>query len=225
MAEKCRRLGVAFGRFQPLHLGHVEYLESAMAHCDLLIVGITNVERDLARADPGSPHRADQDANPLSYFERARLISEALPSLGFDPACFMVVPFPIETPQRIRHFAPREATYLVRAFGAWGRTKISTLTELGLRVVDLHQHNPQRKLQSGTEVRRRIVAGDRGWRDMVPTVVALHLERLGLLDRIRHVGGRRSRGQEADRRGDAALSSNDRPDHPDRCEGGQPSAG
>ena len=49
------RRGMIHGRFQPLHNGHLAYLEAAAERCDHLFVGITNPDRRAVRPEPDDP--------------------------------------------------------------------------------------------------------------------------------------------------------------------------
>ena len=66
--------GVALGRFQPIHLGHVEYLQAARDRCEHLVIGITNPNLSCLPECPEDPSRTKVASNPFTYFERARLI-------------------------------------------------------------------------------------------------------------------------------------------------------
>ena len=48
-------IGVIHGRFQMLHLGHMEYLLAGKARCERLIIGISNPDATFTRFSSASP--------------------------------------------------------------------------------------------------------------------------------------------------------------------------
>ncbi len=65
------RWGMIHGRFQPFHLGHLEYLRLAAERSEMLIVGITNPDPGQIAEEETAQHRHRDEANPYTYFERA----------------------------------------------------------------------------------------------------------------------------------------------------------
>ena len=62
-----QNLGILIGRFQPLHLGHVHLIETALTQCEQLLIVI------------GSANRARNLKNPFSFDERKNLIAQTFP--------------------------------------------------------------------------------------------------------------------------------------------------
>ena len=164
--EHCH-FGVVHGRFQPLHLGHMEYLLAAKALCSFLFVGITNPDPLLTAFDSSNPHRSELDSNPFTYFERQRMIEASMRDEGISHSEFCVVPFPINFPERIKYYAPVGACYFVTIYDDWGRTKTRLLQELGLRVQVLWERPMTDRLTSGSEV-RGLMRRDGEWSHLVP---------------------------------------------------------
>src|SRR5271169_4771736 len=81
------------GRFQPLHNDHVEYIMEAKKRCEYLWIGITKYDVD--QLNPLGRHRERPEANPLTFFERIKIIKEALIDFDISPANFGFLPFPI----------------------------------------------------------------------------------------------------------------------------------
>ena len=77
--------GVAHGRFQIFHNDHLKYLQAAKARCRHLVVAITNPDPTLTRFDPADPGRSSPGRNPLSYYERYRIINKGSPGAGLGP--------------------------------------------------------------------------------------------------------------------------------------------
>ena len=128
------RLGVIHGRFQPLHYGHMEYLLAGKSRCEHLIIGISNPDEDSTRYNAASPHRSTAEANPCTYYERCRMIECALQEAGVPREEFTVVPFPVNVPERLFQYAPRDAKYYMTVYDDWGREKLALFTSLGLDV-------------------------------------------------------------------------------------------
>ena len=76
------RYGMAHGRFQPFHRGHLEYVLAALARSEHLIVGITNPDPWQTRAEAADAQRHTPEANPFTFFERQRMIRAALHEAG-----------------------------------------------------------------------------------------------------------------------------------------------
>jgi hypothetical protein len=55
-------IAVVHGRFQPLHLGHMEYLLAGAERCRTLIVGITNPDPWHVKLEPTDPARGNTNA-------------------------------------------------------------------------------------------------------------------------------------------------------------------
>ena len=178
-------LGVVMGRFQGLHMGHMEYLLAGAERCGHLIVGVTNFEpweelpaslKDLDRVRPSS--------NPFTYYERMAMIRDSLVEAGLPRERFDVVPFPIEQPEHIFNFAPPEAAYYVTIYDQWGEHKRQVLEDLGLRTQVLWVRTDAQRLTSGTEVRRLIAEG-KPWEHLVPPAARRYLTEHGLVERLR----------------------------------------
>lgn len=172
------QLGVIHGRFQGLHLGHMEYLLAGAARCRHLLVGVTNFDPDLAPADLARLHR-DRADNPFTYYDRMVMLRDSLTEAGLDRARFDIIPFPVEYPEHIRNFAPPEAVYYMTIYDQWGRHKYEVLQRLGLHVEIMWVRDDSQRLTSGTEVRRRIAQGE-PWEHLVPPAVYRYVTGHGL---------------------------------------------
>ena len=160
-------LGMVHGRFQPFHLGHLEYLRAAAARSRRLVVGVTNP--DLARLVPekADPHRSLPESNPFTYAERAEMVRAVLSEEGLGDA--LVVPFPISDPALWPDRVPSGAVHFLRVFDRWGEEKAARLRASGHRVVILEA--PDGKTVTGTQVRRLLRAGG-PWEPLVPPAVS-----------------------------------------------------
>lgn len=176
-------LGVIHGRFQGLHLGHMEYLLAGAARCRHLLVGVTNYDPALAPADLADAHRALAD-NPFTFYDRMVMLRDSLTEAGLDRSRFDVIPFPVEYPDHIRNFAPPEAVYYMTIYDQWGEHKYQLLQQLGLRVEIMWVRTDSQRLTSGTEVRQLIASGA-PWAHLVPPAVYRYVTDRGLDRRLR----------------------------------------
>jgi cytidyltransferase-like protein len=149
------QIGCVHGRFQPFHLGHLEYALGALENVDHLIIGITNF---YPTTDAKSPaHRFDRDENPFSYWERYRLIEAAMAGESIDRSRFSIVPFPIDCPALIGNFVGADTIMYTTIYDRWNLEKIRRLKEIGFRVHVLWRR--RHKKYEGKLVRQSLRAG------------------------------------------------------------------
>ena len=177
--------GMVHGRFQPFHLGHLEYVLEAARCCQQLIVGLTNPDPLRTRFEADDPYRSDPAANPFPYHVRCLMVQRSLVEAGVDAGRFTIVPFPIHDSHLWAHYVPTGVTHFLRVLSPWGVTKVRQLKAAGYPVVDLAREGIN--TISGTEVRRRWRGGD-DWRALVPDAVAEIMVMIpvsGLVHRVR----------------------------------------
>ncbi len=69
------KVGVIHGRFQGLHLGHMEYLMAGFQRCEHLFIAITNFDIESEKPkNEANPTRTSKNSNPFSYFHRYMMI-------------------------------------------------------------------------------------------------------------------------------------------------------
>ncbi len=176
--------GVIHGRFQVLHNDHLRYLLAGKTRCRYLVVGITNPDPTLTRADPADPLRSEPTSNPLSYYERYRMIHAALLEAGLSHFDFAVVPFPINLPDLYRHYVPLEAIFFLTIYDDWGRKKLKWFQSLGLRTEVLWERPSHEKGLSAADIRARMMTG-RAWDDLVPPTTRSFMREWGIPARLR----------------------------------------
>jgi len=154
------------GRFQPFHLGHLEYLAGAAAQSDEVWVGITNPDPTRVRPEPADPRRHLPESNPYTYAERLLMVEAAAADAGIP---VHVIPFPVNEPELWDAYVPRGVTQFIRHFSEWGGTKIERFREAGYEVVILDEG--AEKEISGADVRAAMRHGG-DWRSLVPAGVA-----------------------------------------------------
>lgn len=175
-------LAVIHGRFQPLHLGHLEYLLAGAQRCTTLIVGITNPDPFQAIAEATNPERGLPEANPCTYYERYLMVEAALLDANVPRDRLRIVPFPHSFPERLRYYVPADAIHLLTIYDMWGDTKLDRLRSLGMSTEVMWRRSD--KPISGGRVRRLIAAGN-DWQHLVPPAVAAVIKEHGIDARIR----------------------------------------
>ena len=160
------RRGMIHGRFQPFHVGHLEYLKGAAARSDEVFVGITNPDPRRVREEPADPLRHLPESNPYTYTERLLMISEVARDEGI---AVHVIPFPVNEPELWPAYVPEGVTQYLRLFSEWGGTKLDRLREAGYEVVILDEG--AEKGISGADVREAMRGGG-DWEPLVPPGVA-----------------------------------------------------
>ncbi|HEX7181158.1 MAG TPA: hypothetical protein VF756_04905 [Thermoanaerobaculia bacterium] len=175
-------IGSVHGRFQPLHLEHLDYILEAKSRCDFLYVGLTAFDIRAIHGPAESPHRKFRASNPLTYFERTRMISDALAEASVPASTFAFTPFPIDDPDQLFCFLPTTVTCFTTICDEWNRRKIDLLSRAGYPVVVVREREPPR-LRAGV-IRDLLRRGDDAWTTMVPPAVARYLHSLQIRDRL-----------------------------------------
>ncbi len=153
--DLCSGSSLVIGRFQPLHRGHMGVLLKCAEESEHLIVGI------------GSAQYSHHPDNPFTAGERYLMINRALRAEGVSN--YSIVP--VEDLNRYSVWVSHVVS-MVPPFGAVYSNNPMTrrlFEEAGYEVRDSPIYD--RSLYSGTEVRRRMVAGE-DWRQLVPEAVA-----------------------------------------------------
>ncbi len=182
---KKEKIAVVHGRFQILHHGHMEYILKAKALADHIIIGICNPEIELTKYNKICPHRSKISANPLTYYERMECIEGSLIEAGLSRDQFDIVPFPINFPERILNYAPKDAKYYMTIFEPWGEEKERILSqELDLDVEVIQRGTFEDKKCNSTEIRGKIYRGE-DWKKDVPNYVYRYITQHKLDERIK----------------------------------------
>jgi cytidyltransferase-like protein len=178
------KMGVIHGRFQMLHMGHMEYLLSGKSRCDVLYIGITNPDPELTASNTNDMKRTNLSANPFTYYERLEMIRDAMLEFGVKREEFEIVPFPINFPQLLKYYVPLDATFFLTIYDSWGEHKLKTIQDLGVDVDLMWTKTMDERLTSGSEV-RSLIANDGDWRNLVPKTTVEYLVSNNLIARVK----------------------------------------
>jgi nicotinamide-nucleotide adenylyltransferase len=159
---------------------------AAKALCRHLVVGITNPDPFMSREETADPHRSAPLANPLTYYERHRLVRSALAQAGVHPQTFSIVPLPINLPERYRYYVPLDAVFFLSIYDDWGRKKLAYFQSLGLATHVLWEVQPEQKGISSRDIRSRMIDG-RPWEHLVPPCVAEYLHSWDIARRLAQI--------------------------------------
>ncbi len=179
------KLGVIHGRFQILHNDHIKYLLAGKEKCEHLIIGICNPEIDLTKYTKANPHRSKKSSNPLTYFERMECIKNSLIDVGIKQEEFDIVPFPINFPEKIFNYTPKNAKYYMTIYDEWGEEKYQNLkNNLKLDVDVLWRVTLEEKGISASDIRKKIQKGQE-WKKYVPEYVYKYITENHIDQRIK----------------------------------------
>ena len=176
------RIGSVHGRFQPFHNGHLKYVLAAQAQCDFLWIGITMCDLGYYPLNTSTGTREEPHNNPLTFFERVGIITDALLENGIDRSRFGFLPFPIENPDKLPQFLSTSVPCYTTVCEPWNEQKIEKLRALGYEVITLYREQP--KTISGSVIRNLIANGEMSWTSMVPSATIKAVKLLGLRNRL-----------------------------------------
>ena len=177
--------GVIHGRFQILHLKHMEYLLSAKMRCKILYIGITHPDIvSYPATSPQDVHGTIERDNPLTYIERYEMIKNALLEFGVKREEFEIIPFPVSRPELLTQYAPENAVYYMSICGEWDREKYRILKEHGLDVELLWERSEEERGITATQL-RDVIAESGDWKQYVPKAAAEYIETHAIDERIR----------------------------------------
>lgn len=178
--------GVVNGRFQVLHLKHMEYILAAKMRCRKLYIGLTNPDGRMTGDSVNDQNRSTKAANPLTYFERYEMIKGAMQEFKVPEQEYDILPFPINFPEYIANYMPEDATYFMGFSDAWDEEKYKILRSLKLDVEVLWRREEKDRGVSASWV-RSCIAMDEEWAHLVPKSVYKYLTETHLVDRIKHL--------------------------------------
>lgn len=175
--------GVVNGRFQVLNLKHMEYILAAKMKCSKLFIGINNPDPLHTGESEIDRNRSEKSANPFTYFERYEMLRAALKEFRVPETEFDVIPFPINFPEYILEYVPKEAVHFLGICEAWDEEKLRILESLGVATEVLWRKTPEQKGVSSSAIRRKI-ATEQEWASYVPPSVYRYMKEHRLDERV-----------------------------------------
>lgn len=161
--------GLYLGRFQPYHLGHHQVLKKIAKEVDEIIIGI------------GSAQKSHEIENPFTAGERVLMVSIALEEL--DIKNYVI---PIEDIQRNSLWVSHVKSMVPPFDIAYTNNPlvIELFGEAGIKV----KQSPlfRRNSYSGTEIRRRMLKGEK-WEHFVPSKVVGIIREIDGVKRLKTV--------------------------------------
>ena len=184
-----KKIAVVHGRFQPLHIGHLEdYIMKAIdvSKCDFIYIGITNADKSHIKSSKSDLQRSKPQNNPLNYVERLEMIKEALIERGLKRESFDIIPFPINRLDLMHSYQIQNATYYLTIFDQWGIDKQNDLINLyGEENVEVLTKGTSKDKKISASLVRKNIKEDKKWEDLVPNAVAKYLKERNLIDKIK----------------------------------------
>lgn len=168
-----RPYGLVLGRFQPLHVGHMEFLDAAKLRCELLVIGVTNPDIRNIEFHASDPHRSRDTNNPYSFFRRHQMIDRSLRLQGWRPEDFAIIPAEIANTHALAALLPppQHMVVLATVYDEWGEEKIRRMRGHGFIVEVMWKRKMSERVTSGTEIRRLMSEGG-SWQHLVPPGIA-----------------------------------------------------
>ena len=182
---KRKNIGLAFGRFQPFHNGHINYIFQAFKHVDYLLIGISNPDPATKKYDHLSPHRSLLSSNPFTFFERFEMIKNSLDSFCIDKEKFDIIPLPVNNPMLIPYYVPRGTLVLLAIHEEWDMKKKRIFQRLGYNVRVIIDKPKNKKITTGQEIREKMLK-NKPWSYLVPTPVCKLVDNDELNKRLKH---------------------------------------
>lgn len=179
--------GITHGRFQVLHLKHMEYLLAAKMRCQKLYIGITHPDISVYPASSSLDiHGTTKRDNPLTYIERYEMLLDALLDFGVKREEFEIIPFPISHPEILMEYIPSDAVHYMNLCGAWDEERRRILSELGAKVEVLFQKSEEEKGITSSRI-RELIADEEAWEMYVPKTVYAYILTHGIEKRIQQM--------------------------------------
>jgi hypothetical protein len=97
-------------------MGHMEYLLAGKKKCKFLYIGITNPDPSHIKKNKNDLNRSEIKNNPFTYRERYCMIRDSMIEADIPQNQFAIVPFPIENPELIQYYTPKNAKYYITIY-------------------------------------------------------------------------------------------------------------
>jgi nicotinamide-nucleotide adenylyltransferase len=156
------------GRFQPFHNGHLKVVKDVVAEADYIVIAI------------GSAQNSHSLEDPFTAGERITMISKVLANEGIDNYHLVAIEDIHRYAVWVSHVASQVPIFDI--VYAHNPLSLRLFKEGGYKVVELELYEPNK--YSGTEIRRRMMAGEE-WRGLVPEAVAEFIGEINGVERLK----------------------------------------
>lgn len=177
--------GLIVGRFQPFHKGHLAVIRETLKQCDELIVVI------------GSAEDSHTEKNPFTAGERYQMLLSSL--TPHERSRITIIP--VRDVNRYSVWVTHIESYVPPFDIVFSNSDLtrSLFSSAGYQVRRTKAYSP--KTYSATEIRRRIVSGEK-WEHLVPGPVAAFLRAIDAKQRLLDSGAvpSKTRGRRCDAR-------------------------
>ncbi|MBK8453993.1 MAG: adenylyltransferase/cytidyltransferase family protein [Thiofilum sp.] len=178
--------GVVFGRFQPLHKGHIEHILTAKSKCNHLYVGITNPDPSMTKEDKTNIERSKAKNNPFTYYERYQMIEKLLISNNIANAQFTIIPFPLHDQHLIKYYCPLDSNFYISIYEKWGVRKKEILEGYKLNVEVMYNYPEANRMISGSKIRENLLTNT-SWIEDVPKTTLEVINKIDLVERFKEL--------------------------------------
>lgn len=156
------------GRFQPFHNGHLKVVKEIVKDAEYLVIAI------------GSAQYSHAIENPFTAGERYTMISRVLIAEGIDNYHLITIEDLHRYAAWVSHVVSQAPKFDV--VYAHNPLSVRLFKEAGFKVVELELYEPEK--YSGTEIRRRMMAGEE-WRNLVPKAVVELIDEIDGVERLK----------------------------------------
>jgi len=158
------------GRFQPLHLGHIEVIKAISAKSAELVIVI------------GSAQKSHDLDNPFTAGERVMMLREALKEAGVNSSKYYLISVPDSTMHSVWVSMVQSYSPPFQVVYSNDPLTVRLFKEHGFKVKTVKMFHRER--YSSTEVRRRMIDGEK-WQDLLPQSVSNIIEEIDGVKRLR----------------------------------------
>jgi len=161
---------LVIGRFQPFHRGHLAVIKKILSEADAMIIVV------------GSSQHRDEAENPFSADERVEMIGRALDSEEIDGVQIFKVPDIGDDDRYPGHVMDHVSTFEVIYSGNSLVQRLFRAAGKKVRKIRLIKRDEY----SGTEIRRRMTAGE-DWANLVPEAVVEYIDEIKGVERVKEL--------------------------------------
>lgn len=163
------KTGIFVGRFQPFHKGHFEAVKYALKQVDRLVIVV------------GSAQKSHEPNNPFTAGERIEMIWRTLKKSRLLNRVLII---PVPDVENHNLWVPLVNSLVPKYSVVFSNDPLTLelFREKGIDAREVPLKN--REVYMATEIRRRIVSGEK-WEDLVPDEVAKFLKEIECESRLR----------------------------------------